>query len=94
MVWYSQKSCCMVLSAAVCLSAALPQALGNTLASVTVKVHRRLGGLSSGIPSAPRRLTFMVMRPLMGAWGLLSIVLPLCKKSSVPEQSLSVHLSA
>ena len=34
---------------------------------VTVKVHRRLGGLSSGIPSAPGRLLFMVVRPLVGA---------------------------
>ena len=34
----------------------------------TVKVHRRLGGLSSGIPSAPSRRLFMVVRSFVGAW--------------------------
>ncbi len=33
----------------------------------TVKVHRRLGGLSSGIPSVPSRRLFMVVRPFVGA---------------------------
>ena len=33
----------------------------------TVKVHRRLGGLSSGIPSAPSRLSSMVVRLHVGA---------------------------
>ena len=38
------------------------------LTYVTLKVRRRIGGMNSGMPSAPARLSWVVACPLPGAW--------------------------